>query len=738
MSMNRQHNKSPPCSTSNPTTQTNEINHEPSQTNENDNQWPRFLIMEATDKNIPLNLNVFTLKKAVDGMANGRPKQCKPMKSGSIFIEVEKKASKQKSLEDNNANGLYSSQSHPSSNTKFKEICNQMYRTGQHRRRRNKKRTRTTRNYCCQENINALQSICDDDQRARYSGKNQHWILEKRNKTLHSKPQRCFQCQKLGHTENWCKGKPVCAGCGEEGHNVDDCRNDPKFVNREGDHRAISKDCPIWKQEKDIVTLKYKENISFADARQRVQPISDPSQNSYASVMQTPPQSARPLQPWARNIRPPTDFQTEVQFLKYIFNYSLTRLDAFGNEQIPVHHTAATEDPVENTSTINTDDTTVLNTNTAASNDENNVDMQYVTASATAMKRSVDDDSLDEESRPNAKKMSAASSPASMRPDTAVSKEREGRDLPRISTFPSAPKSGEQRANGRSLSPIRPPSFTSGGPRGEVLTLIIKSPPTTTTTTTTKTQTQRKSCENSNSYKIINMAHNYIIPWNCRGLRSNREDIEWLISKYGPAAIFLQENMLKPEHTPTFKHYSAYYKSNIQVHGGVCILVKNNFIHSQVHFQADLKAVAVCITINNKTYTVASVYVPPSGTLNELAFDRIIKSFSSRYLVLGDFNGHSHLLGAHQENEHGKVVEKLIDSHNLILLNDSVHTGFDSYHQTSSLLDLSLCHPSIYRDVACEVLSDRLGSDHHPIIITASTSEYPVPERVPKWNFKKA
>ena len=209
------------------------------------------------------------------------------------------------------------------------------------------------------------------------------------------------------------------------------------------------------------------------------------------------------------------------------------------------------------------------------------------------------------------------------------------------------------------------------------------------------------------------MAHNYIIQWNCR-------DIEWLISKYAPAAICLQETMLKPKHTPTFKHYSAYYKSNIQGHGGVCILVKNNFIHSQVHFQADLEAVAVCITINHKIYTVASVYVPPSGTLNELAFDRMINSFSSRYLVLGDLNGHSHLWGANQENEHGNV-EKLIDSHNLILLNDSVHTRFDSYHQTSSLLDLSLCHPSIYMDVACEVLSDRLGSDHHPIIITAST-----------------
>ena len=67
----------------------------------------------------------------------------------------------------------------------------------------------------------------------------------------------------------------------------------------------------------------------------------------------------------------------------------------------------------------------------------------------------------------------------------------------------------------------------------------------------------------------------------------------------------------------------------------------------------------------------------------------------------------------------------------------TVHTRFDTYHQTSSLLDLSLSHPSIYMDVACEVLSDRLGSDHHPIIITANTSSSSVPERVPKWNFKK-
>ena len=40
-----------------------------------------------------------------------------------------------------------------------------------------------------------------------------------------------------------------------------------------------------------------------------------------------------------------------------------------------------------------------------------------------------------------------------------------------------------------------------------------------------------------------------IFQWNCRGLRSNREDIELLISKYSPAAICLQETLLTPHQT---------------------------------------------------------------------------------------------------------------------------------------------------------------------------------------------
>ena len=179
--------------------------------------------------------------------------------------------------------------------------------------------------------------------------------------------------------------------------------------------------------------------------------------------------------PETSNLQP--IFKLRFNFFQYILNYRLTQLYAIGNEQIPVHHTAATEDPVENTPTINTDDATVLNTNTAVSNDENNVDMQYVTASATAMKINVDDDSSDEESRPNAKKMSAASSPACMPPDTELCQKR-GKEEICQGTPPSLSplNQGNRGPMGDLYLLFTLQVLLQWGPRGEVLTSIIKSP----------------------------------------------------------------------------------------------------------------------------------------------------------------------------------------------------------------------------------------------------------------------
>ena len=151
-------------------------------------------------------------------------------------------------------------------------------------------------------------------------------------------------------------------------------------MNFQGYHIAISIDCPRWKIEKDIVTLKYTEKISFADARNCLQPSFDPSKESYATVTQTPPQSSRPLPPWAKKIRLPIDFRRENEYLKYILNYCLTRLDTLDDitPENPVPPVAPSwdETPPPQTTPEQINETTIPNAEStmqsAASNDVNN------------------------------------------------------------------------------------------------------------------------------------------------------------------------------------------------------------------------------------------------------------------------------------------------------------------------------------------------------------------------------
>ena len=128
------------------------------------------------------------------------------------------------------------------------------------------------------------------------------------------------------------------------------------------------------------------------------------------------------------------------------------------------------------------------------------------------------------------------------------------------------------------------------------------------------------------------------------------------------------------------------------------------------------------------------VYVSPSEMVDGLILWS--KSFYLCCLIL-DFNGHSHLWGANEENECGKVVQHLIDNrHDLILW--PFILVLIIIIKRAPLLYLYVILLYMYMDIACEVSSDRLGSDHHPTVITANTSGHPVREGLPKWNFKKA
>ena len=411
-------------------------------------------------------------------MANAELDNVKPMKSGSVFIEVETKQQCKILLKTTKLLGYLPVKVSPHRtlySSKFVIRCEELDKMEEEEIKKEPQ----------PQGIIAVKRIS-----IRYSlyiltikGQNipkkiNIGYLKKETRPYIPNPQRCFQCQKFGHTQNSCKGKAVCAGCGEEGHNLKDCQNESKCVNCQGDHVALSRDCPKWKIEKDIVTLKYTEKISFADARKRLQPSFDLSKDSYATVTQTPPQSSRPLPPWARKIRLPIDFWFDIEYLKYILNYCLIRLDTLDEitPEYPVPQDAPSSDetpPPPQTTPKQKNKTTIPNTESALQsaasnniiNDENEIEMLIMSNKRTFNADSSEEDTIN----PLPAKKAATSSPASEQSGTRVPKGRGGVDLAKISALPAkTPKSAGRGSSQGDKSPARALRFSTNTGEGSV------------------------------------------------------------------------------------------------------------------------------------------------------------------------------------------------------------------------------------------------------------------------------
>ncbi|XP_055951583.1 uncharacterized protein LOC129987650 [Argiope bruennichi] len=101
-------------------------------------------------------------------------------------------------------------------------------------------------------------------------------------------PLRCFQCQRFGHSKINYRVTLTCARCADKGHDSQQCSATEKCVNCGGDHPSYSRNCSRWKLEKEVTIIKIKENITYPEARRRVQMQTPTPGISYASVVQKP------------------------------------------------------------------------------------------------------------------------------------------------------------------------------------------------------------------------------------------------------------------------------------------------------------------------------------------------------------------------------------------------------------------------------------------------------------------
>ena len=229
-----------------------------------------------------------------------------------------------------------------------------------------------------------------------------------------------------------------------------------------------------------------------------------------------------------------------------------------------------------------------------------------------------------------------------------------------------------------------------------------------------------------------------ILQWNCRGLMNNHPELCLLSQQYNPVAICLQETHIADINKTSFNGYTPYHRidtSHERASGGSSILIRNDVIHSPVHLDTSLQAVAVKITLSF-VFTICSIYVPPYNYIDSKELEHLLSQIPEPVMILGDFNSHNPLWGSDHITPKGRVVENFISQNDLCLFNDGSYTFLHSGNGSYSAIDLSFASPTLFDRFSWEVHDDCCGSDHFPIILQALENDNNVKQQ--RWKFKQA
>jgi hypothetical protein len=135
--------------------------------------------------------------------------------------------------------------------------------------------------------------------------------------------------------------------------------------------------------------------------------------------------------------------------------------------------------------------------------------------------------------------------------------------------------------------------------------------------------------------------------------------------------------MLAANVKSSIKGYTSYHVSSLSSDdrpiGGSSILISNSISHQRIPLHTELQALAVRISLA-VTITVCSLYIPPSQSCTLADLEEIVHQLSAPYILLGNVNANSDLSGDQRSDSAGSVVENLLNSCNLCLLNDGSPT----------------------------------------------------------------
>ena len=199
----------------------------------------------------------------------------------------------------------------------------------------------------------------------------------------------------------------------------------------------------------------------------------------------------------------------------------------------------------------------------------------------------------------------------------------------------------------------------------------------------------------------------------------------------------LPSNHIPPRNSPQKQHLinmKNYYSYNYTKQytdrpcGGSSIIINNNI--PQRNCTDYMHAIAISATLH-KTITVCSVYI----TQKELELNYLIEQLPRPFVIMGDFNSYNEICGNKKTVKVGKVIESLLNQHQLCMYNNKFNTYLNPGTGKYSAIDLSICDPSLFLDYNWKVDDNTCRSDHFPILLENTTDE--LSKRTPCGTWKK-
>lgn len=234
-----------------------------------------------------------------------------------------------------------------------------------------------------------------------------------------------------------------------------------------------------------------------------------------------------------------------------------------------------------------------------------------------------------------------------------------------------------------------------------------------------------------------------LVQWNLNGFYTHLNKLQLLIKQTEPEIICLQETNFRDDHNHQLRGFQSYTRNRQDVQrasGGVTTFIKSNIETQKINITTQYEVVAVTVHIAPQKISIVNIYIPNSQLLEAESLQILLDQIPQPYIITGDLNAHNILWGSKHTDNRGKIIERLINTNNLVILNTGANTRYNTQTGDSSAIDLTLCTASLATCITSWQPNEYLyGSDHHPIEITYDTgTTNTIQTTNPKWNINRA